>query len=51
MSSGYDEFVAKVTEKILCEIVYEDSEGRTIVVIDMLDLFSQFALKERGGGE
>jgi hypothetical protein len=49
--SEYAEFVAKVTEKILCEAVYEDSEGRTIVVIDMLDLFSQFALKKQGGGE
>jgi hypothetical protein len=30
------------------ETIYTDSEGRTIVVIVMEDLFSYFELKERG---
>jgi hypothetical protein len=49
MSSGYDEFVARVEQNTMHETIYTDSEGRTIVVIDMLDLFSQFALKKQGG--
>lgn len=50
MSSGYDEFVARVKQNILHETIYTDSEGRTIVVIVMEDLFSQFSLKSHVHG-
>ena len=49
MSSKYDEFVARVKQNTMHETIYTDSEGRTIVVIVMEDLFSHFSLKERGG--
>ena len=48
MSSRYDEFVARVEQNTMHETIYTDSEGRTIVVIDMEDLFNHFELKERG---
>jgi hypothetical protein len=51
MSSGYDEFVARVEQNTLHETIYTDSEGRTIVVIDMEDLFSYFELKKQWGWE
>jgi hypothetical protein len=50
MSSGYDEFVATVEQNTMHETIYTDSEGRTIVVIDMEDLFSHFELKSKGVG-
>jgi hypothetical protein len=48
MSSRYDEFVARVEQNTMHETIYTDSEGRTIVVIVMEDLFNHFELKERG---
>jgi hypothetical protein len=51
MSSGYDEFVARVEQNTMHETIYTDSEGRTIVVIVMEDLFNHFELKKQGGGK
>ncbi len=51
MSSGYDEFVARVEQNTMHETIYTDSEGRPIVVIDMGDLFSYFELKKQWGWE
>jgi hypothetical protein len=48
MSSRYDEFVARVEQNTMHETIYTDSEGRTIVVIVMEDLFSHFELKSKG---
>jgi hypothetical protein len=51
MSSGYDEFVARVERNTMHETIYTDSEGRTIVIIVMKDLFNHFELKKQGGGK
>jgi len=48
---SYDEFVAKVEQNTMHETIYTDSEGRTIVVIVMEDLFNHFEFRKHGGGE
>jgi hypothetical protein len=46
----YEEFWAFVEKECLYETVYDDTEGRTIVVIRMLDLWglvNKFKQKEK----
>jgi len=36
----YEEFIDALEKKAFYEVIYEDSEGRSILVIQPLDLFS-----------
>ena len=44
----YEDFVKFVKEKCLYETIYEDSEGRNILVISLLDAYQMIfrAIKE-----
>jgi hypothetical protein len=47
---NYEEFIKFVQSKCMHETIYEDSEGRLILVIDMLDAYgmaNKFATEER----
>ena len=38
----FQEFQNKLTEKAIYETIYDDTEGRRIVVIRLLDMYSLF---------